>query len=453
MNHPTIPRCDHTSAIDDHVTAENSKFFKKLSLVQENMNLLMRVMRIEVSEHERKMSKLLGLKNDQGKGEVKKVSICERVNKISGRPRLNVLQRMNSQTMSVDQALNGRTQRGSLIQPKLLPPKPWENNERLNFQSNYQKYNTDPYHKNANDALSYFPAPMPNYNTGHAPIQQFNQRQFGYVHPQDPEEFTHQTGSNFYGQHQEAFNQWYPPVYKREVIKHGVWQEANQSQTEKWNEKILKVSRYALQRQSPAEPSSPFLPANHKQRLLRKSQNQKDLRRSPNPCKPQRKKKYEKFHSTPSSREKTSNVSLKREEKRSHFISKNQLFRRNKQSQAAPRNQIARKQNFHPTVVHRQISRKPPPASHSSTKFAKLRRNLKPVGKNFGSSSSNCSSKQNSRCSEDAGREHLNKSTHRTVVVKKHIKGLRLGPHNPEIAVIREVTKQKKKPKKMRRAK
>jgi len=82
----TIParEGDHQSSIiDDHVKAENSKFLKRLDMVQGNMDLLMNVMRKEVTEHEKKMSKLLRLKADQGKAEVKKKLIIENDEEVS----------------------------------------------------------------------------------------------------------------------------------------------------------------------------------------------------------------------------------------------------------------------------------------------------------------------------------------------------------------------------------
>jgi len=67
LDHMTILTCkeDQKSSLDDDLSAENTKFLKRLNVVQESMNLLMNVMRKEMSEHEEKMSKLLGQKVDQ----------------------------------------------------------------------------------------------------------------------------------------------------------------------------------------------------------------------------------------------------------------------------------------------------------------------------------------------------------------------------------------------------
>jgi len=521
----TIParEGDHQSSIiDDHVKAENSKFLKRLDMVQGNMDLLMNVMRKEVTEHEKKMSKLLRLKADQGKAEVKKKLIIENDEEVSilqelklgkrkkgvetkfkpsekkqevisvkeaksflassqinltfrdeneekllqprksargisqgPQKRLTKLQeQMSSRQDSLtkqdlplsnppEPTMTGRKNVQSFSQRKLLSPNPYEqaNLERLKLKRNNYDYNTNLCDRNLSVPSRCFPGFIPNSsNSGH--FQQFNQRQFGYFHPQDPEDFSYLQDSNNYGwgYSQEASNLLHSLLYDRDAIQRGVWQD----------------SQFGRGPQGPgysyrhihSKPEFHILPTAYDHPSFPRSHNPWQEHRTPNSSRLLLKREQEGFVCTPNSS--TTAPVLQRHQDSS---------RQYQQLQAASsKEQNSRKKKCHPSVTHRIVTkpalRKPPLSSNSISQFGKIDRHVKPESQNLRISHSKFHQNQDTGSGRQIPREFRNKSSPRAVVSKKTLKGLKLGPHDPKIAVDREMTKMtKKNKKKLRRRK
>jgi len=337
---------------------------------------------------------------------------------------------------------NDRWHSQSFVEEKMQPSNTWKPQkvERLYFPSNQHDYNTSLYDRNPTVPSRYIPPP--GYMSS-ASSPQVNLPQFGYVHPQDPEEYTHLEGSNIYVHHQDHFSQSQLPYYNREAIKHGIWQES-------LNGQLPQQSDYASDRLKPQEANLNFFEAYHKYSSVLKSQTLNQKRQRPDCNNWDFKAEFKERVRNSKSKEKSPTFRLAKEDKRNNFLHKELRTKKNQQKRVAfPMKQYSRKKQFQPTVNRRIDAkphlRRPPLTTHSHPQFGKLGRSLRPASKNFGSNPSKCSHTQNFHSAQQRDKESSNKSSHRTVIFKKHIKGLKLGPHDPDKAVVQDVIKKKRK--------
>jgi len=487
----------HQSSIDDHVKAENTKFLKRMSKVQESMNLLMTVMRKEMGEHEKKMSKLLSLKADKENSEIRKRSTEDDDNKVSkmrelGKSKNEVETKFELSVSSPDlsqrgqkdqdkvpqkristrgfeepklcggpqstarlgmqnklavaavsptnQTLKGQKKIQSFLQNKLLPVKLFEQStiENEKFKRNHHNYSTSLYESNMIVPPRCLPASINSTRSGH--LQLSTQRQFGYFHPQDPEDVQYLAGNNCYGYGypHEAYNQSQPSVQNGDVLQRGVWQESQVT----WGPQR---HGYGLYRNSPSEPGFHIQPAYHDNFSSPHSPNLMQHNRMPNSYRLELQGERNEFLCKPNS------------------IPALPIFQRHQDhpreyqqlQTASPKQQISRKKKLNPAgrkrIVPKPIFRKPPFVSSGISQFGKLSRSVNRESQNVGISLSKFHPKRNG-----VGRPKVQKFSKKSIpragVLKKSIKGLNLGPHDPKIAVVRERSKiTKKNRRKMRR--